>query len=304
MSTGVEPVLGDVQAANGADSVSNSLPVWCQWTPQAPECQAESDVNTHYQARGPWAVSTRTADVPAAQGVQVWYPTNLGSGGYRHPIVTWGNGSGSTPGQYARALDHLASWGYVVVASNCTTTGSGAEMLAATQWMVQQNSTSGSIFNGKLDTARIGSVGHSQGASGAVWSMVNGGGLIKSTIAISFPDRTWWQPAAPPESELVFHDVNRPVFYVTGTLDFLAQSDQQLFYDLTAGPAVKAALLWGGHNDIQDSGNPTALLGYITAWFEYTLEGDAFARQGFVGSSPSELEENPAWENQAAKGLP
>lgn len=296
--------LGDVRAPDGAAAASSERPAWCPWVPTDPACVGALEVDQRYSARGSWAVSTGTAAVPGAGGVHLWYPTNLGSGGYRHPILTWGNGSDATPGHYDEALAHLASWGYVVVAPDSGQVGLGTEMLAAARWMVDQNANPASIFRGKLHTTRVGSLGHSQGASGAVWSQVDSNDLITSTVAIAFPDRAWWNPPAPPEDQLVFNDVEHPTFYLAGSLDFLAMSDQQLFFDLTTGPAVKAALLWGGHNDIQDGGNPAALLGYITAWFEYTLEGDTFARQGFVGASPSELEENPGWTNQTQKDLP
>lgn len=303
VSTATGTALADVGTTHHTGAASGDGAAWCQWVPTHPACAGALEVDQRYNVRGSWAVSTGTADVPAAGGVHYWYPTNLGSGGYRHPILTWGNGSDATPGHYDEALAHLASWGYVVVASDSGQVGLGGEMLAAARWMIDQNARAGSIFQGKLNTTRVGSLGHSQGASGAVWAQVDSN-LITSTVAIAFPDRAWWNPPAPPESELVFNDVDQPTFYMAGSLDFLATSDQQLFFDLTAGPSVKAALLWGGHNDIQDGGNPAALLGYITAWFKYTLEGDTFARTAFVGSSPSELEENPAWSNQTQKALP
>ena len=46
-----------------------------------------------------------------------------------HPIISWGNGTGVSPSGYAWLLGHLASWGFVVIASESRNTGSGEEML-------------------------------------------------------------------------------------------------------------------------------------------------------------------------------
>src|SRR5687767_484698 len=45
-----------------------------------------------------------------------FYPSQLGSNGVKHPIVTWGNGALSNPSVYSRLLNHLASHGFVIIA--------------------------------------------------------------------------------------------------------------------------------------------------------------------------------------------
>lgn len=64
------------------------------------------------------------------------------------------------------------------------------------------------------------------------------------------------------------------------------------------GPAAKAGVVGADHGGVV---RPS--IGYVTAWFEYTLEDDQFARRAFVGSPP-QINTNPAWANQAAKNLP
>jgi predicted dienelactone hydrolase len=45
-------------------------------------------------------------------------PERLAQGGLCHPVITWGNGTGSNPSLYKVLLNHLASHGFVVIASN------------------------------------------------------------------------------------------------------------------------------------------------------------------------------------------
>lgn len=79
-----------------------------------------------------------------------------------------GNGTGATPKNYDSLLTHLASWGFIVIDSYSTQTGSGKAILDAAKYMVTQNKTAGSKFYQKIDTAHIGAAGHSQGAAGVI----------------------------------------------------------------------------------------------------------------------------------------
>ena len=45
-------------------------------------------------------------------------PSTLGQNGVTHPVILWGNGTGSSPSTYAGLLRHLASHGFIVVAAN------------------------------------------------------------------------------------------------------------------------------------------------------------------------------------------
>lgn len=257
-------------------------------------------VEARFQATGPWAVSTATVNDSSGRAIyQLSYPTNLGAGGVRHPIVTWGNGSLATPADYPGLLSHLASWGYAVVASTSSTTGRGTEILAGAQYLVAAAGDPASAFYGKLDTAHVGAVGHSQGAGGAVNATTRSGGLITSTA-------TWGLPAAIWVSRGDEYDVSQlrgPAFFMGGQWDVLISSASTVtgYYRAAGGPAAAAVLKGADHNTIQRTGGGT--LGYLTAWLKYTLDGDATARSAFAGGAP-ELLTNTLWSNQAARSLP
>lgn len=255
-------------------------------------------VDARYKVPGPWAVSTGSGWSPTIwYGVTTYYPTHLGAGGYRHPILAFGNGTGNSCSTYNQALRHYASWGFVAVCPNSGWTGSGSEIWAAAQWMRAQNTAAGSVFNGRLATTRIGATGGSQGASGAVNAAIMSNGQIKTVAAVALVDPQYhiWGP--PPS----FTQLRAPIFFLSGTNDALiTQSQQQSYYNQVPGAAAKAARKGADHNNI---GQTDYGLGYTTAWLKYTLEGDGLARSAFVGNPP-EINADTNYANQAEKNLP
>ncbi|MFI7439903.1 alpha/beta hydrolase family protein [Nonomuraea indica] len=260
----------------------------------ASPARAADTIEAHYRAAGPWAVAT--ADVP---GYRLVYPAALGAGGVKHPIITWGNGTNAVPTQYPGVLDQLASWGFAVVASTDTTTGTGSEMIAAARYLIDRNTDASSVFHGKLDVTRIGAVGHSQGAGGSVNAATKSAGLIRTVVPIALPAPIWVSPGDA-------FSVNRltcPVLFLGGTNDGLISPDSalQAYYGQVPGAAAKALLKGAGHNTIQGTGG--GFLGYLTAWLMYQLQGDAYARGAFAGATP-EINTNASWQSQFEKNLP
>jgi predicted dienelactone hydrolase len=66
----------------------------------------------------------------------VYRPSTLGEQGRRHPIIIWGNGTGSSAGTYSALLTHWASQGFVVAAAQTSNAGSGAQMIACLDYLV------------------------------------------------------------------------------------------------------------------------------------------------------------------------
>lgn len=260
---------------------------------------AANAIETAYKTTGTFAVSTSTVTDTSGLVYNLYYPTQLGTGGLRHPIITWGNGTNAAPSNYYGLLNHLASWGFVVVAVNDPTTGTGAEMLAAAQYMVARDSDSTSIFYQKLDTSKVGAVGHSQGAGGTVNVANHSNGLIKSAVTIALPNTIWVSAG----DEYYVDQLTVPVLFLGGSTDIIiaSPSTQTGFYNQVPGAAAKAVLNGAGHNTIQNTGG--GFLGYINAWLMYTLRNDSTARGAFVGSPP-EINTNTSWSNQAEKNLP
>ena len=69
------------------------------------------------------------------------------------------------PSAYRVLLGHLASHGFVVIASNSPNVAQGtpAPMLAGVTWVIEQNADPTSVLYQRIDTTHVGATGHSQG---------------------------------------------------------------------------------------------------------------------------------------------
>src|SRR5215472_11672764 len=263
-----------------------------------------------YYATGSWAVTAQTGSAccdSIGNKFDLYYPTNLGANGFKHPILTWGNGSFGMPSQVAFLLKHMASWGFVVIATEDPMTGPGQTILDAANYLVQKNSDSASIFYHKLNVSQIGAFGHSQGAGGAIRALLKSGGAIKTVIPIELPAQVWCTSA--PNCVNTANLTSGSVFFIDGSNDvpispptqpawFMGEQSIAAYYDATPAGVdkLKGTLRGPAHNDIQGRPNcPKDLigcvngvygyLGYPAAWFMDRLQGDAFAHGAFITGS-------------------
>ena len=155
----------------------------------------------------------------------MYYPTDLGANGFKHPILTWANGTNALPSQYSYLLTHMASWGFVIIATEDLNTGVGQTVLDAANFLIDANSDSSSIFFQKLDVSQIGAFGHSQGATGAINAMIKSDGAIKTVIPIELPEQ---QFCGSPENCTDTKNVTAgSIFFVDGTDDLLISPPTQ-----------------------------------------------------------------------------
>ena len=262
-----------------------------------PASAATFPLESQFAAPGSWAVSTGSITDAGGTSYSLYYPTNLGSGGVTHPIVSWGNGTNAMPSQYSGLLTQLASWGFVVVASNSTATGSGTQITAAANAMVAANGNPSSPFYQKLNTTKVAAVGHSQGAGGSTRAVIANPGLFTTLVTNALPAKVWVSAG----QEYNTANLTRPTFFTGGATDWLIASPSTTtgYYNAKPGAAAVAVLKGAGHNNIQGTGG--GYLGYVTAWLLYQLQGNTTARQVFVGTP--ELLSNTNWQNQAVKSL-
>jgi hypothetical protein len=276
---------------------------------------AGNPVETTYTAAGPYATTTGTVQ-DGSNTYDVFRPSNYAALGFESPIITWGNGTNATPDMYSTLLGHFASYGFTVIASTLTNTGSGNEIDAAAHYLVAQNGTAGSVFQGNLDVTRVAAAGHSQGAGGATRAATNDAALIRTLLTFSLPNTAFVgaNPDCPTTNDCMFNPalVTQPAFFVSthGLVDALiaSPSTETAFYNSVTGHAAlgiiqnsdgKAA----DHNSVQNTangGNPGGELGYATAWLEYRLRGNTSAGAAFSGTGP-ELPANTNWPGSAVK---
>jgi len=283
-------------------------------------------IEQKYYADGPWAVTERLGGAccdSKGNKFDLFYPTNLGGNGFKHPILTWGNGTKAQPGQYDYFLKHLASWGFVIVATEDENTGVGQTIVDAAKYMIGENSNPSSIFFHKLDVKEIGTLGHSQGATGAVNAMIKSGGLIKTVIAIELPRQFFCSSKA--NCTDAKNLTAGSIFFIDGSKDGISPPTQyswesgeqsiQAYYDATpSGIAkVKGTLIGPDHLDL--IGQPDCAtdrapmlaqfmcrngvygyLGYPTAWMMAQLQSDTYAAGAFPKGSGEIFSEPTNWE--------
>jgi hypothetical protein len=129
---------------------------------------------------GPYMPQT-VANTGPSNGYTVFRPAELAPNGVPNPIVSWGNGATTNPSQYP-LLPHLASQGFVVIASNSTSVTPDL-VKSGVDWIVQQNETMGSPYYHKLDTKNVAGVGYSLGGLGTYG--LAGDPRVVTTIIIS-----------------------------------------------------------------------------------------------------------------------
>ncbi len=277
------------------------IALWLMAATSAAWAQAPAPIEAVYDAPGPLAVTRRT--VPSDTGgklYEVFAPSPLTGG---HPIITWGNGTGAQPKDYAPLLSHLASWGFVVIDNYKRNTGAGAAILDAAQYLVDQNATPGSPVFRQLDVSRIAAAGHSQGASGVINAATNfpNSALITTVVPIALPTQRFTRPEDRYDTGLL----QAPMFLIGGTDDFLISplSTNNIAYRKTDDslPAAMGMAKNAGHSEITPDGGRQR--GYLTAWLMFQLRGDAQAAPAFSGPD-AELLNNPRWKNAKTQNLP
>jgi len=224
------------------------------------------------------------------QRFNIYRPKNLANSGYCHPILVWANGHTDNPepnaplcvvdsgankwcGQYLPMMNHLASHGFVVIASLSTTTSKGDPLptIAGLNWLLQQSEDASSAFYHRLDTANIGQLGHSEGAMSTC--MVASEPRYKALAAIC--------------GTRTLTGVHTPMLFFCGGKDTVVSCDgvREVFATVKNQPAFFINELNSDHGSWVYQGAKGVSLSMAAAWFRIHLMGDTANRKYFYGSS-------------------
>jgi hypothetical protein len=222
----------------------------------------------------------------------IHHPATLGEGGVKHPVILWANGTGGPTFVYSAAFDYWASHGFIVAAGNSSNgQGSGAEMLGCLGYVLQQNTTAGSLYEGKV-CDRAGASGHSQGGGGAIMAGRD------PRVTVTAPLMPYIQQGFGGFDQASIPQQNGAMLLLSGTADTIAvpATNQQPVFDQTNVPVFWANLVGGDHVAVSLNG----LLTYreaMLAWYRLELMGDESFRTMFYGPT-CEICSDAAWQVQ------
>lgn len=230
----------------------------------------------------PTGVSTKTDG-----NKKIYYPAALEVTQKKYPVIVWANGTGCATDTYDGLLKKIAEAGYIVVADSSVMAADGSAQQNSIDYIISQNNSSSSVFNGKADTAKIGAAGHSQGGRSSVNAAQNDS-RIKCIVSI-----------AGASSAEEANGLKTPALFLTGTADMVVVSSQwcKPSYDAVSGKAVYASLKGGVHTTCMT--NPERISEYVISWFDANLKEENTARAKFVNGG--KLSTDSAWQDFACK---
>ena len=208
-------------------------------------------------ATGPFAVGSRSVTVTRANGstfsAVVRYPaasagasTPFAAGAMPAPAVTFGHGFVTPVAQYESTLAHLASWGFVAIA---TTTQGGlfpshsafaADMRDCLTFLAQQSGTPGSWLEGAVDATAFGASGHSMGGGASALAAAADPRIVAlANLAAAETN---------PSAQAAMASVTVPVRVIAGSEDTIVSSaSTRQIHDAAPGPRQFALILGGSH---------------------------------------------------------
>ena len=248
------------------------------------------ELEARYLQMGSYEVSNLKMDVMENfKCYEIWYPTEITSTDRKYPVVIFANGTGVKASAYSPVLEHLASWGFVVIGTEEEYSWNGFSCEMCLRLLLKVNEIEDypiaetNPFYGKIDLENVGLSGHSQG----------GVGVINAATDTTHKHMYKTIFAASPANMALAHnlewdyDVTRieiPVFLVSSTGD----ADENLVVNLEGLREIYEAIpsdtkLMLRRNDADHGDMLSFVDGYMTAWFLWQLQGVETAARAFIG---------------------
>lgn len=223
------------------------------------------------------------------QRFNIYRPKNLADSGYCHPILVWANGHTDNPeqnppkcvvdsaankwcGQYLPLMNHLASHGFVVIASLSTTTSKGDPLptIVGLDWLLKQAEDPTSAYYHRLDTAHIGQLGHSEGGMSTCMSAKDPRYSAIATVSGTSTITGIHTPA---------------LFFCGGKENGMCDNNQKVASSITDQPSMLIDNLNADHGSWVYEGAKGVDLSGLAAWFRLHLMADTAQRKRFFGDS-------------------
>ncbi len=233
---------------------------------------------------------------------EIYYPSDIAEMEGTLPAVIFVNGTGVAGSKYQALQKHMASWGFITVATEEAHAWNGFSAEMSVRMLEMLNGLEGkymdkdNVLYGKVDVDNIGITGHSQGGYGVVNAITDQknkesykAAVILSSAPYSENNDFMWE--ADPSL------IQAPTLLLSSTGNFDAavapmESLQRVYDSIPDGVSkVLARRNAGDHGEMLYYGD-----GYVTAWFMYWLQDDAVAGEAFFGEN-AEIASNTNWRD-------
>jgi hypothetical protein len=191
--------------------------------------------------------------------------------GEKLPIIVWGNGTCAWPEAYGALLRYVASHGFVIFAPNSRWVGDAVALKKGLDFAFAANDDSKSPYYQRLDTTKVGAMGHSQGSSGT--ANVASDARVKAVILWN-GGTSATKPFLAVSGDGDIGDVT-PASYRSG-LEGARTKGAWLFYHMILQMSDVP-----GHLTLVTQ--PARVVEPAVAWWKYILHGDADSKSYFVG---------------------
>lgn len=264
------------------------------------------ELEAKYLAMGPHEVSfVEYAAMMSFGKYEIYYPADLDEMNGPLPAVVFVNGTGVAGSKYQALQKHMASWGFITVATEEDHAWNGFSAEMSVRLLEMLNALEGEYygeqnrFYGKIDTDKIGVTGHSQGGYGVVNAITDqkhkdnykAAVILSSAPASANNDFQW-------EADPSLIRTPTMLLSSTGTFDAAIaslESVQNVFDSIPNDvPKVLARRAEGDHGEMLYYGD-----GYVTAWFMYWLQNDEEAGKAFFGDD-AEISHNARYQDFTA----
>ena len=243
-------------------------------------------VEQKYHESGPYQVTVHSID-----DIHVFVPDTIHNAPL--PTVVMVNGTGLNALHYRPVFEHLASWGFIVIGNDDSNAWNGRSAIVSLEKALCQNSMGSSPIYQRIDLDRIGVVGHSQGAMGAI-NEATEDERFKVLYAASCPQKSLAKKLGWSYS---MKTISIPTMLVAGTgwidrhispLESLLHLAEEL-PDTT--PMLLGRLKGIEHRFVLHEGDA-----YMTAWLRCFLADDVDAAAALTNNN-SEIFNNPRWQD-------
>ena len=219
----------------------------------------------------------------------IYYPTELIYNNKKYPLIVFSNALNFGYHYITPLLEHLASWGFVLIANDEGKSYLSKGIVESLKYMVKFNKDNESIFYNKIDLDNIGFSGHSAGASGVLYytNLEHKDELQNLTIKSLYPScindlniiKNFFN------IDLNFTKVNIPYIFLTSseqeeTAKILPTKNFTKDY-LNKFTNTTYQFIARKHNTTHHNFYWNSV-GYQTAWFLYTLTNNEEAKKIFV----------------------